>query len=177
MRRYALLDRDDTLVRDTGYPHTREDYELLPGVPAALRRLTEAGWRLAIVTNQSGIGRGLFDWAAFERFQGLLQADLAAAGVEIDGTFVCPHVPDAGCACRKPEPGLLFRARDVLGVSLGDSWMIGNGESDVAAARRAGCRGAIRVGVAAPRPSEDPFAWECADLPAAVEMLLRYGTP
>jgi D-glycero-D-manno-heptose 1,7-bisphosphate phosphatase len=177
LKRYALLDRDDTLVRDTGYPHRREDYELLPGVPAALRRLTDAGWRLAIVTNQSGIGRGLFDWDAFDRFQALLYADLAAVGVEIDATFVCPHVPDAGCACRKPEPGLLFRARDVLGVSLAESWMIGNADRDVEAARRAGCRGALRVGVASPRASADPFAQECADLPAAVDLLLRYGTP
>jgi D-glycero-D-manno-heptose 1,7-bisphosphate phosphatase len=175
--RYALLDRDDTLVRDTGYPHTREGYELLPGVPAALRRLAAAGWRLAIVTNQSGLGRGLFDWNAFAHFQALLCADLAAAGVAIDATFVCPHEPAAACACRKPEPGLLFRARDVLGATLAESWVIGNSESDVGAARRAGCRGALRVGVAVPRAGEDPLAWECADLPAAVDLLLRYGTP
>ena len=177
MRRYALLDRDGTLVRDTGHPHRPEDYELLPGVPAALRRLADAGWRLAIVTNQSGIGRGLFGWDAFDRFQALLYADLAAAGVAIDATFVCPHAPAEGCVCRKPEPGLLYRARDVLGASLAESWVIGNSDRDVGAARRAGCRGALRVGVAAPRASADPFAQECADLPAAVDRLLRYGTP
>ena len=129
MTRWALLDRDDTLVRDTGYPHTRAGYDLLPGVPAALRRLADGGFRLALVTNQSGVGRGYFDWNAFHRFQSLLYADLAAAGVSFAAAFVCPHRPDAGCACRKPEPGLLFRARDVLGASLADCWMIGGAVS------------------------------------------------
>ena len=167
MRRYVFLDRDGTLVRDTGYPHRPEDYELLPGVPAALRRLTDAGYRLAIVTNQSGIGRGFYDWHAFARFQALLEADLVAAGVAIDAAFVCPHRPDAGCPCRKPEPGLLLRARDVLGASLAESWLIGDSERDLEAAARAGCRGALRVGAGAAH----------ADLASAVAALLHYGTP
>jgi D-glycero-D-manno-heptose 1,7-bisphosphate phosphatase len=162
VRRYVLLDRDGTLVRDTGHPHRLEDYELLPGVPAALRRLADAGWRLAIVTNQSGIGRGWFDWSAFARFHARLCADLAAAGVAIDATFVCPHRPDAGCACRKPEPGLILRARDVLGASLAESVVIGDSERDVGAAQRAGCR-ALRVGPAG----------AYADLASAVDALLR----
>lgn len=177
MRRYVLLDRDGTLVRDAGYVHRVEDYALLPGVATALRRLTAAGWRLAIATNQSGIGRGLFDWTAFERFHARLLAELAASGVAIDATFVCPHLPDAGCACRKPAPGLLFRARDALGVSLAESWMIGDTERDAGAARRAGCRGAVRVGVAAPQPDGDPLALEAVDLAGAVDAISSYGTP
>jgi histidinol-phosphate phosphatase family protein len=144
--RFVFLDRDGTLVRDTGYPHRDADYELLPGVPAALRRLAEAGFRLAIVTNQSGIGRGLFGEADFERFQARLLADLAAAHVQIERTYHCPHRPEAGCACRKPAPGLLWRARDELGADLAESWVIGDGEGDVGLAARAGCRGALRIG-------------------------------
>jgi D-glycero-D-manno-heptose 1,7-bisphosphate phosphatase len=175
--RYVLLDRDGTLVRDVGYPHRLADYELLPGVPAALRRLVDAGFRLAIVTNQSGIGRGYFDCAAFERFQARLLADLATAGLAIDETFVCPHAPESGCACRKPAPGLLLRARDRLGADLAASWLVGDGARDVEAARRAGLRGAVRVGMASPRPTDDPLAQEARDLDGAVTAILRYGAP
>jgi D-glycero-D-manno-heptose 1,7-bisphosphate phosphatase len=180
VRPFVFLDRDGTLVRDTGYPHRPEDYALLPGVPAALRALADAGYALAIATNQSGLGRGRFGPADFARFQSLLEADLAAAGVVLAATLVCPHAPDAGCACRKPAPGLLLRARDELGADLAASWMVGDGERDVEAARRAGCRGAVRVGVAAPapaRPGEDPLALEARDLPEAARRILAYGAP
>jgi D-glycero-D-manno-heptose 1,7-bisphosphate phosphatase len=176
-RRYVLLDRDGTLIRDTGHPHRPEDYEPLPGVAPALRRLLGAGFRLAIVTNQSGIGRGWFDWPTYERFHARVLADLAAAGVAIDATFVCPHAPDAGCTCRKPEPGLLLRARDALGADLAATWMIGDTDRDVAAARGAGCFGAVRVGVAAPVASRDPLGLEARDIAGAVDAILGYGTP
>jgi D-glycero-D-manno-heptose 1,7-bisphosphate phosphatase len=178
MRRFAFLDRDGTLVRDTGYPHRLEDYALLPGAVAGARRLASAGFALAIVTNQSGLGRGLFPQADYERFQARLLADLAAGGAPIAATFVCPHAPEDGCACRKPAPGLLLRARDTLGADLAASWMVGDGARDVEAARRAGCRGAVRVAVAAPAPpGDDPYALEARDLAGAAELVLAYGAP
>lgn len=177
MRRYVFLDRDGTLVRDVGYPHRLADYELLDGVAPALRRFEAAGFRLAIVTNQAGIGRGFFDLGDYERFHARLLADLAARGVAIDATFVCPHAPEADCACRKPAPGLLLRARDALGADLAASWMIGDSERDVGAARGAGCRGAVRLGIDAPRTSNDPLALEARDLAGAAEAILRYGAP
>jgi D-glycero-D-manno-heptose 1,7-bisphosphate phosphatase len=171
--RFVFLDRDGTLVRDTGYPHRDEDYEILPGVPEALRRLQERGFRLAIVTNQSGIGRGLFGEAEFERFQARLLADLARAGVRIERTYHCPHRPEEGCACRKPAPGLLWRARDELGADLAASWVIGDGAVDVELAARAGC-GAVRLhpppGDAGNEMRPSRYA-EAPDLPAAVEAL------
>lgn len=144
-RRFVFLDRDGTLVRDSGYVHGLEDYALLPAVVSGLLRLQEAGFALAIVTNQSGIGRGFYDEAQFEAFQRHLVADLARHGVRIEATFHCPHRPDAGCDCRKPAPGLLWRARDALGADLARSWVIGDAQSDVDAARSAGCRGAVRI--------------------------------
>lgn len=174
MKRYVLLDRDGTLVRDVGHPHRLEDYALLPGVAPALRRLIDAGYRLAIVTNQSGIGRGWFGRDAYERFQARLLADLAAAGVAIDATFMCPHAPDAGCNCRKPAPGLVLAARDALGVDLAASWLVGDGERDVEAARRGGVGGAVRVGVATPRATCDPLALEARDLADATERILAF---
>ena len=172
-----LLDRDGTLVRDVGYPHRLADYELLDGVTPALERLAAAGWRFAIITNQSGIGRGYFAFSDYERFHARLLADLAAAGITIDATFVCPHAPDAHCECRKPSPGLLWRARDDLGVDLPTSWMIGDTERDIEAAWRAGLRGAVRVGVAEPKASDDPHHLEARDLGEAAAQILGYGAP
>jgi histidinol-phosphate phosphatase family protein len=173
VRRFVFLDRDGTLVRDTGHPHRLEDYVLLPGVIPALRRLAEAGYCLAIVTNQSGIGRGLFGPADFERFQSRLLSELEAGGVHVEATYVCPHAPDTGCPCRKPEPGMLWRAREELGADLAQSWVIGDGARDCGLARRAGCRGAVRVGPT----DDDEEAWapRAPDLPAAVQIVLDAG--
>jgi len=172
--RFVFLDRDGTLVRDSGYPHREEDYELLPGVAEALRRLQERGFRLAIVTNQSGIGRGLFREADFERFQARLLADLARAGVRIERTYHCPHRPDEGCACRKPSPGMLWRARDELGADLAASWVIGDGAVDVELAAQAGC-GAVRLRPPAggPGAAGRPARYaEADDLAAAAERIV-----
>lgn len=140
-----FLDRDGTLVRDPGYVHRVEDYALLPEVAPALRRLAAAGFRLAIVTNQSGIGRGYYRESDFQAFQAHLLRDLAAGGIEIAASFHCPHAPEAGCPCRKPAPGLLWQARDELDADLRASWLIGDGEPDVGAARAAGLRGVVRL--------------------------------
>ena len=170
-----FLDRDGTLVRDTGYPHRDEDYELLPGVPTALRRLEASGYRLVIVTNQSGIGRGLFREADFERFQARLFGDLARAGVRIERTYHCPHRPDEGCACRKPAPGMLWRARDELGADLAASWVIGDGAVDVELAARAGC-GAVRLRPPPGGPlgeAHPPRYAEAADLGGAADAIAQ----
>ncbi len=171
MSRFIFLDRDGTLVRDTGYVHRLEDYELLPGVVAGLRKLTRAGYRLAIVTNQSGIGRGYYDVGAFERFQAQLIRELASVGLVVERSYYCPHRPDQGCACRKPAPGLLERARDELGADLSASWVIGDGEADVELAMRAGCRGAVllRSPDSNPLRSSVPGA---PDLEAAADIVL-----
>ena len=170
MSRFILLDRDGVLVRDTDYPHKPEHYELLPGVIEGLQALRDAGYAFAIVTNQSGIGRGYYDEAAFRRFQQLLLDDLTAGDIEIADTFFCPHVPDAGCACRKPEPGLFFQARDALGFDLAESWLIGDHARDIQAGQAAGCGGVVFVG-AASEAVEDAVP-HCADLRAAAQLIL-----
>ncbi|MCP3987035.1 MAG: HAD family hydrolase [bacterium] len=146
MNRFVFLDRDGTLVRDPGYVHRTQDYELLPGVTPGLRLLRDAGWKLAIVTNQSGIGRGMFTEHEFEAFQKHLTSDLAAQGIPIAGSFHCPHAPDEGCRCRKPAPGLFEQAHDALGADLSESWMIGDSARDAEAASAAGLRGSIWIG-------------------------------
>jgi D-glycero-D-manno-heptose 1,7-bisphosphate phosphatase len=155
-RRFVFLDRDGTLVRDGGYTHALADYALLPGVRPGLRRLVDAGYRLAIITNQSGIARGYYDEPAFHAFQAHLAADLATTGIGFEASLFCPHLPDAGCRCRKPAPGLLWRARDELGADLVASWVIGDRASDALLAENAGCRGAVIVGAGSGDAAELP---------------------
>jgi histidinol-phosphate phosphatase family protein len=145
VRPFVFLDRDGTLVRDRGYTWRIEDYALLPGVVEGLRRLARSGFALAIVTNQSGIGRGYYELADFQAFQAHLLADLARRGVRIEASLFCPHRPDQGCACRKPAPGLLERAAREHGADLARSWVVGDQASDVELAARAGCAGAVLV--------------------------------
>ena len=144
-RPFVFLDRDGTLVHDAGYTHRISDYRLIDRVVDGLRALSDAGYALAIVTNQSGIARGYYGDAEYEAFQRHLEADLAGAGIRIEASFHCPHMPDAGCACRKPSPHLLERARDELGADIERSWVIGDSIVDVGLAEEAGCRGAVLV--------------------------------
>jgi D-glycero-D-manno-heptose 1,7-bisphosphate phosphatase len=157
-RRFVFLDRDGTLVRDPGYLHRIGDYALLPGVIEGLKRLQEAGFGLAIVTNQSGIGRGIFSESTFLAFQEHLLGDLARAGIRIESTYFCPHLPEQGCACRKPSPGMLERAARELDASLPQSWVIGDSERDGELAARAGCRAVLLTREAAARSESTLFA-------------------
>jgi len=145
VRRFVFLDRDGTLIEDREYAHAPSDYAPLPGAYEALRELRAAGFGAAVVTNQSGIGRGLFSEADFARFQAHLLADFAAHGAALDASYHCPHIPDAGCDCRKPRPGLVLRAAREHAIDVPASWVIGDRESDVGLAASAGCR-AVRIG-------------------------------
>jgi len=150
-RAFVFLDRDGTLIEDRGYAFQLADYAPLAGAYDAVRALRGAGFGTAIVTNQSGIARGYFDEADFARFQAHLLADFAAHGAALDATYHCPHLPDAGCECRKPRPGLLLRAQREFGADLARSWVIGDKESDVGLARAAGCAAVLLAPPGAPR--------------------------
>lgn len=136
----VFLDRDGTINRDVHHLSDPAQLELLPGAAAGLRRLCKHGHPLVIVSNQSPIGRGWFDEARLREINARLAEMLVAEGVVIAGWYWCPHVPEAGCTCRKPAPGLFFRARDELGVILKGSWMVGDRLSDMQAGRGAGTR-------------------------------------
>lgn len=174
--RYVFLDRDGTIIEEVGYGHRLEDYALIPGALEALRDLRDAGYRFAIVTNQSGIGRGIFTRADYEQFHGRLLDDLAQAEITVEKTYMCPHAPADSCSCRKPNPVSLLDARDQLGANLARSWMIGDHVKDVQLAANAGCRGILvltghgeeeRVQL-----GETPIAAVAADLRAAADHIL-----
>ena len=138
-KKAVFLDRDGTVIVDRGYLDSPAGVALLPGAGAALRRLADLGFRLVLVTNQSGVGRGFFSLHAVERQHARLQNLLAPFGVVFDAVEVCPHHPDDACRCRKPAPELLLRAALRCGLEPARSYMIGDKPSDVGAGRAAGC--------------------------------------
>jgi D-glycero-D-manno-heptose 1,7-bisphosphate phosphatase len=140
MSRALFMDRDGTVMVDVGYPRDPGDVELVPDAPEALARLRELGLKLVVVSNQSGVGRGLVTADEAASVHRSFVEALRAHGVELDAAYYCPHAPHEGCSCRKPSPELLERAARELDLDLGQSFMVGDKESDLEAGRRAGCR-------------------------------------
>ncbi|HEU4758699.1 MAG TPA: HAD-IIIA family hydrolase [Dehalococcoidia bacterium] len=138
MSRLVVLDRDGTIIQERPYLSDQRDVALLPGAAEALRALPAAGFRLAVVSNQSGVGRGYFGLDAVERVNRRLRELLAARGVEIDAFYVCPHAPAAGCACRKPGTALLERAISDAGGDPRGTFVVGDKACDIEMGRRAG---------------------------------------
>jgi D-glycero-D-manno-heptose 1,7-bisphosphate phosphatase len=144
-QRAAFLDRDGVINLDHGYVFRPQDFEFVPGTLAAARRLHEAGWALVVVTNQSGIGRGLYSEDDYRTLDAWMRAEFAAAGAPLAGTYFCPHHPSEArgayrreCDCRKPAPGMLLTAARELNLDLAASAMFGDKASDLEAARAAG---------------------------------------
>lgn len=138
--RGLFLDRDGTLMVDTGYVRDPASVELLPGVTQALKEAKALGFVLVVVSNQSGVARGIISREQLAAVQSRFEELLAEDGVTLDDVRFCLHGPDGGCPCRKPAPGLLLDAANLLGIDLGRSIMIGDRESDVLAGHQAGCR-------------------------------------
>ncbi len=139
-RRAVFLDRDGTIIYDRGYLRDPEQVQLLPGAGEALSRLRKEGFYLVLVSNQSGIGRGLMTSEDLKQVHRRLVTLLAKHSVRLDGVYYCPHAPWEGCICRKPAPGMLLRAADELGINLTGSFMVGDKSEDIEAGKRAGCR-------------------------------------
>jgi D-glycero-D-manno-heptose 1,7-bisphosphate phosphatase len=147
-----FLDRDGVIIENRAdYVKSVAEVRFIPGALAALARVARLGaHRLVIVTNQSAIGRGLMTPAAAEAVNAYVRQQTEAAGGRLDGLFVCPHRPDAGCDCRKPAPGLLLQAAAALDLDLTASVMIGDALSDVHAAHAAGAHALlVRTGLGA----------------------------
>lgn len=144
-RRALFVDRDGTLIVDVGYPRDPARVEPLPGAIDALRAL-QAQFAVVIISNQSGLGRGLITAAEARAVHDRVVEVFARGGVALAGAYYCPHAPDAGCPCRKPAPGLLLDAARELDLDLARSIMIGDKASDVAAGHAAGCGHTIRFG-------------------------------
>lgn len=137
----VILDRDGVINRDrTDFVCSPEDWVPLPGSLEAIARLTEAGVRVAVATNQSGVGRGLFDEATLGAIHQRMESEITKHGGQLDNIVYCPHRPDAGCSCRKPRPGLFRQLARIYGTTLAGVPCIGDSGRDLEAARAAGGR-------------------------------------
>jgi len=139
-----LLDRDGVLNVEVHRLHRTEDLVMIPGAVDALAEIARWQIPVAVVTNQAGIGHGLYDQAACDAVNEAIARQVGAAGGRIDGFFFCPHTPADACGCRKPAPGLLRQAADALALDLRRSVLVGDKRSDLQAARAVGC-GAVLV--------------------------------
>jgi D-glycero-D-manno-heptose 1,7-bisphosphate phosphatase len=137
----VILDRDGTINHDSDdYIKSPAEWKPIDGSLEAIARLTQAGYRIVVATNQSGIARGMFDTATLIAIHDMLQRAVAQAGGRIDAFFFCPHAADAGCDCRKPKPGMLIEVSRRFNVSLADVHMVGDARRDLEAAAAAGAR-------------------------------------
>lgn len=136
-----ILDRDGIINRDSDeFIKSAEEWEPLPGSLEAITRLNQARYRVVVATNQSGIGRGIFDVEALNRIHDKMRYQLTQMGGNVDAIFFCPHHPDDACACRKPKPGLLLDIAARLHVPLAGVPVVGDSMRDIDAARAAGAR-------------------------------------
>lgn len=180
MKRAVFLDRDGVIVDDPGYLDDPDALRLLPGAGRALAALSQAGWKLVIVTNQSGIARGYFTEERLTEIHARLRELLTVLGASLDAIYYCPHHPDGTvarfareCECRKPQPGLLLAAARDRGLDSTQCWMVGDQAKDIAAGRAVGCRtiliGGEEVGCG-PEPD-----YRAESLGEAAEIILQAG--
>lgn len=139
MTKVLVLDRDGVINAESpDFIKSPEEWRPLPGSVEAIARASQAGYRIAVATNQSGVGRGLFDLATLELIHARMADSVEAAGGRIDLIVYCPHRPEEGCACRKPKPGLLRKIEENFGIVLAGCWAIGDSQRDLTAARAVG---------------------------------------
>lgn len=185
-RRALLLDRDGTICEDVGYLNVVEELRLLPRSAEAIVAASAAGFQSVVITNQAGIARGVLDESRLDEIHDRLRELLGAEGARLDGIYYCPHHPDgeveryrARCACRKPESGMLLRARDEMGIDLMSSYLVGDHLRDVEAGLAVGATtilvltGHGRDQLDRRDPTSPKPAYVCEDLYEAVAWILE----
>ena len=146
IRKVVFLDRDGTINRDSPvYIKNREEFEFLPGSLEAIKNLTVIGFVNFVITNQSAVPRKLISKKELEIVHSMMVQTAALNDGEIKDIIYCPHMPTDNCDCRKPEPGLIYQARDKYGIDLSESVMVGDSAKDIECAHRAGCGRAVLV--------------------------------
>ena len=176
-----FLDRDGTINVDHGYVHEIDNFQFIDGVIDACRELKKMGFALVLVTNQSGIARGMFSEDQFMYLTEWMDWSLADRAVDFDGIYFCPHHPEAAveeyrqvCDCRKPQPGMLLQAQRELNIDMAASYMVGDKPEDMQAAIAAGVgtKVLVRTGKPVTEQGEKLADWvlnSLADLPEAIK--------
>lgn len=173
-----ILDRDGVINHESNeYIKSPDEWQALPGSLEAIARLHQAGYQVIIATNQSGIARGLFDLPMLERIHAKLLREVEAAGGKISAIFFCPHHPNDGCDCRKPQPGMFQRIREKYAADLSGAFFVGDSLTDLQAAKNAGCQPLlVLTGNGAKTLASHPEAAEVPsfkDLAALAEFVLH----
>ena len=140
MSKAVFLDRDGTIARDVPYCSRPEDLEILPTVPQAIRLLNQHGFKVVVVTNQSGVARGYFSKETLRNIHDKMSDELARQDANIDAIYYCPHHPDDNCQCRKPKTGLLTQAAMEHNIELSTSFMVGDTEIDIVSGNTVNCK-------------------------------------
>ena len=167
----VFVDRDGTVMRDADYCSDPEQVQVFDGAAAALRRLKNAGYKIIVITNQSGIGRGFFTEKQYRAVEAEVSRQLGNG--LIDATYFCPDAPGKPSKCRKPAPGMVFQAARDHDVDLSRSFLIGDKEIDAECAHNASVR-AIRVRTGFDKMTDGSCAdWIAENLPAAAEIILK----
>jgi D-glycero-D-manno-heptose 1,7-bisphosphate phosphatase len=167
----VILDRDGTIVVNRHYLSDPDELELAPGAAAGLRKMADLGFRLVMITNQSGIARGFFSLERLGEIHQRLQQMLDAIGVRLHGIYYCPHGPGDGCECRKPNLGLMQKAATELGFDMSEAIVIGDQESDVEFGRRAGAVTMLIGNPGSPASANPTYVVE--NLQAAADLMSR----
>jgi D-glycero-D-manno-heptose 1,7-bisphosphate phosphatase len=182
-KRAVFVDRDGTIIEDTGYISSSKEVSFIPGSIAAVKRLNQAGFQVIVITNQSGVARGIFSEDRLQTVDKHIQKHVLSGGAHIDAFYYCPHHPEHGvypyrqaCECRKPEPGLIKKAAREHQIDLSRSFMVGDHSCDIQAGKKAGVRtvfvltghGSREKEKLAERPDHT-----AANLSAAVDWILK----
>jgi len=169
----VFVDRDGTITQDVAYCSDPQEVKIFPGVPEALRRLKSNGFKLIIITNQSGIGRGFFTIKQYRAVEAEVLQQLGDG--LIDATYFCPDIPGQYSSCRKPAPGMILQATGEHQIDLSRSFFIGDKEIDAECGRNAGVR-TIRVQTGFQRDTADSIAdWVAVDLIEAAKIILDHA--
>ncbi len=173
MTRAVFFDRDGTLMAEAHYPKDPAQVHVYPGVPEALTRLRKAGYAIIVISNQSGIGRGLLTEADYQAVHSEFLRQIGPG--LIDASYYCPHAPDDPCDCRKPAPGMVLRAAREHAIDLAASYFVGDREADIECGRRAGMRSIlVRTGYGAEQTC--PADLIVADAVEAADAILTSGS-
>ena len=143
MNKAVFLDRDGTINIDHGYVHEIEKFQFIPGAKDALKILQEHKFKLIIITSQSGIGRGYYKEEDYHALMKYMFEELKKQGIKIEAAYFCPHAPDAGCKCRKPQPTLINKAAEDFNIDLKESYVVGDKTADVKIGELAGCKAVL----------------------------------
>jgi len=143
--KFIFLDRDGVINKEIGYLHKIEDFEFIDGVFDSIRYLQKKNFRIVIITNQSGIGRGIYTIDDFIRLNNWMIEEFITENIKITDTFFCPHSPQDDCLCRKPKPGMIKQAVEKYNIDIKTSWLIGDSERDIVAGLNAGIGNTILV--------------------------------